>query len=269
MITTIGAVAAGALALAVASAPAYADVASGHEQGQKAFLISTNTQAAVRGDSDSQSSASARDHQKRDGRGDHDGESHNNDHNDGDHSPGDDGNHSGNHNQWGHDGNEHGHHHDGQWNHHHWNGWNNHDWNGWNNYDWNHGGHNWYDDNQWSHKSGLYIKRDFSWNESRATRITGFQVTPGRAHEGDRLSLDGRLRSGASNGHHIGRQRIHVYFRSNGYGDWRNVDTLTTDSDGGFRTDVRARRSGTWLVKFNGNDSFRGAEARDYVKVVG
>ncbi|MCT9932350.1 hypothetical protein N5079_19285 [Planotetraspora sp. A-T 1434] len=278
IVTTIGAVAVGALALAAASAPAYADVAPGREQGP----ISSEIQSEHTG---SRPAPFTGDHQTGDGRGEHGGEGHN-DHHDGDNSHGDgDGDGHGDHHQWGHwghgsdHGSDHGSGHDenGHGNHHgdhygdHGTGWNQHG-HGWNGHGWDHDGywnhsHYW---NQWSHKHGLHIvKWHFSHNDNRATRITGFQVTPGRAHEGDRLTLDGTLHTRGGANHYIGRQRIHVYFRSNGYGGWRNVDTITTDSDGGFRTDVRARRSGTWLVKFNGNDRLGSSEARDYVRVAG
>ncbi|MEZ0075312.1 hypothetical protein [Planotetraspora sp. GP83] len=266
--TTIGAVAVGALALAAASAPAYADVASGHGQEQKNLLISTNTQQVVPGNSDSSSRALTGDRQTRDGHGDHDWDHGNNHHNDGDHHSDNDsddnsdhaGNHHGNHDdhQW----NHHGNHDDHQWNHH---------GNWWNDNDWNYGNHYWnYDHswNQWGHKGGLHIKWHHSRNDSRETRITGFYVTPERVHKGDRISLGGRLRSRATDGYHVGRQRISVYFHSSGSGDWRNVGTIATDSGGSFRANVRAYRSGTWRVKFNGNNRLGYSEAHDYVKVV-
>jgi hypothetical protein len=101
-----------------------------------------------------------------------------------------------------------------------------------------------------------------------ATRIVGFEATPSRVHKGDRLFLHGKVRSQSGHGYQLGRRRVDVYFRPNGSGDSRRIDTITTRSDGTFSTQARATKSGTWSVSVDGGRR-GGSKAYDYVTVVG
>ncbi|GLX05209.1 hypothetical protein [Microbispora sp. NBRC 16548] len=131
----------------------------------------------------------------------------------------------------------------------------------------------------------------------KATRIAGFDATPEPVRKGRSLTLKGTLQvaqcwgdwyyddwdnfSGRRGGdrycfdsrdywndwHWLGSQDVEVYFQPSGSPRWQYVDTIETDGDGDFATSVRAWRSGTWAVRFDGNRRLKGSEATDYVKV--
>ncbi|GIH64295.1 hypothetical protein [Microbispora siamensis] len=132
---------------------------------------------------------------------------------------------------------------------------------------------------------------------AKATRIAGFDATPNPVRKGRGLTLKGTLQvaqcwgdwyyddwdnfSGRRGGdrychdsrnywndwHWLGSQDVKVYFQPSGSGRWQYVDTIETDGDGDFATRVRAWRSGTWAVRFDGNRRLKGSEATEYVRV--
>lgn len=131
----------------------------------------------------------------------------------------------------------------------------------------------------------------------KGTRIVGFDATPEPVRQGRKLVLRGKLEVAQCYGewhyewdgydrthggddncrdsrkywndwHWLGDQDIDVYFMPKGSSEWRRVGTVETDDDGNFATRVRAFRSGTWGVKFDGTNRLRGSEASDYVKVI-
>ncbi|GIH70081.1 hypothetical protein [Sphaerimonospora thailandensis] len=147
---------------------------------------------------------------------------------------------------------------------------------------------------------GFEVKRD-RWRPRppkgpKATRIVDFTAKPDQVRRGREITLQGKLQvaqcysdwyyrdwnshSGVHNGNRceigraswhdwnwLGYQDIGVYFRPSGSHRWKYVDTLKTNRDGGFSTRVRAYRSGTWAVKFDGNGRLKGSEASDSVRV--
>lgn len=149
---------------------------------------------------------------------------------------------------------------------------------------------------------GFQVKQDKWWPRppkgSKATRIAGFDATPEPVRQGRKLTLKGKLQVARCYGgwfyrdwnshvsvHHgsgschdgrsywhgwsvLGHQDIDVYFRPSGSRTWKRVGTLKSDRHGSFYGKVRATRSGTWAVKFDGARGLKGSEARDHVKVV-
>ncbi|WP_432922319.1 hypothetical protein ACQPZZ_24165 [Microbispora sp. CA-135349] len=118
------------------------------------------------------------------------------------------------------------------------------------------------------------VKRN-EWHSPRptgpkATRIAGFDATPNPVRKGRTLFLKGRLQV-AFDGHGrwqwLGSQDVKVYFQSSGSHRWQYVDTVETEGDGDFAAKVRAWKSGTWAVRFDGSRGLKGSEATDYVKV--
>ncbi|MER6949019.1 hypothetical protein ABT294_33865 [Nonomuraea sp. NPDC000554] len=69
--------------------------------------------------------------------------------------------------------------------------------------------------------------------------------------------------------HRLGWKRVVILFQEDGSGTWDYVDTVRTSRDGYFRTRVPAYTSGTWKAVFEGARYLDGAEATDWVKVVG
>lgn len=149
---------------------------------------------------------------------------------------------------------------------------------------------------------GFQVKQD-RWRPQppkgpKATRIVGFDATPEPVRRGHKLTLQGKLQvarcyadwyyrdwnsyvsvhRGSGNCHdsrsywhdwnRLGHQDIDVYFQASGTRAWKRVGTLKSNRDGGFYGKVRAYRSGTWAVKFDGARGLKGSEAQDYVKVV-
>ncbi|MGW5264082.1 hypothetical protein ACWEQG_24185 [Microbispora sp. NPDC004025] len=131
----------------------------------------------------------------------------------------------------------------------------------------------------------------------KATRIAGFDATPEPVRKGRSLTLKGTLQtakcwgdwyyddwndfSGRRGGDRycsdsrnywnewrwLGSQDVKIYFQPSGSRRWQYIDTIETDGDGDFAAKVRAWRSGTWAVRFDGNRRLKGSEATDYVKV--
>ncbi|GGO23503.1 hypothetical protein GCM10010116_47380 [Microbispora rosea subsp. aerata] len=130
----------------------------------------------------------------------------------------------------------------------------------------------------------------------KATRIAGFDATPEPVRKGRTLTLKGTLQvaqcwgdwyygwndySGRRGGdrfcldnrnfwhdwHWLGSQDVKVYFQPAGSRKWHYVGTTETNGHGHFATKVRAWRSGTWAVRFDGNRRLKGSQATDYVKV--
>ncbi|WP_169945808.1 hypothetical protein [Microbispora sp. H11081] len=131
----------------------------------------------------------------------------------------------------------------------------------------------------------------------KATRIAGFDATPEPVRKGRSLTLKGTLQvaqcwgdwyygswndfSGRRGGDRfcsdsrnywndwrwLGAQNVKVYFQPSGSHRWQYVSTVETDGDGDFATKVRALRSGTWAVRFDGDRRLKGSQATDYVKV--
>ncbi|GLW99741.1 hypothetical protein [Microtetraspora sp. NBRC 16547] len=149
----------------------------------------------------------------------------------------------------------------------------------------------------------FYVKHD-DWSRPsaprgpKATRISGFNATPQPVRTGRKLDLRGRLevaqcysdwyydwdgydrrwgrgddcyesRSYWHNWHWLGGQDIDVYFLPRGARTWKYVQTVETNGDGRFFSRVRASKSGTWGVRFDGDRRLKGSEASRYVKVVG
>lgn len=131
----------------------------------------------------------------------------------------------------------------------------------------------------------------------KATRIAGFDATPEPVRKGRSLTLKGTLqvaqcwgdwyygwndftgrRGGArfcsdsnnywNSWHWLGSQTVKVYFQPSGSHKWQYVNSVKTAGDGDFATKVRAFRSGTWAVRFDGGHGLKGSQATDYVKVV-
>ena len=131
----------------------------------------------------------------------------------------------------------------------------------------------------------------------KATRIAGFDATPEPVRKGRSLTLKGSLqvaqcwgdwyygwndftgrRGGArfcsdsnnywNSWHWLGSQTVKVYFQPSGSHKWQYVNSVKTAGDGDFATKVRAFRSGTWAVRFDGGHGLKGSQATDYVKVV-
>ncbi|MEU8174904.1 hypothetical protein AB0C14_18660 [Microbispora hainanensis] len=131
----------------------------------------------------------------------------------------------------------------------------------------------------------------------KATRIAGFDAKPEPVRKGRSLTLKGTLqvaqcwgdwyygwndftgrRGGArfcsdshnywNSWHWLGSQKVKVYFQPSGSHKWQYVNTVKTAGDGDFATKVKALRSGTWAVRFDGNRGLKGSQATDYVKVV-
>lgn len=131
----------------------------------------------------------------------------------------------------------------------------------------------------------------------KATRIAGFDATPEPVRKGHKLTLKGSLQVAQCYGdwyykwdgyvsvhgrdgycdedrnvwhdwHWLGSQDVDVYFLPKGSHSWKRVGTIETNDDGSFAAKVRAFRSGTWGVKFDGTRRLKGSEATDYVKVV-
>lgn len=115
-------------------------------------------------------------------------------------------------------------------------------------------------------RTGSFAPRHtrYAWAE---TRIVGFRATPHRVHKGGRLYLHGALRSRYDYGHWLGHKRIYLYFRPNGSGHWRRIDTIVTRSNGTFGAEGRVYRSGIWSVRYNGG-RLGHASAYDYVRVI-
>ncbi|MBO3748705.1 hypothetical protein J5X84_21720 [Streptosporangiaceae bacterium NEAU-GS5] len=132
----------------------------------------------------------------------------------------------------------------------------------------------------------------------KATRIVGFDASPEPVKKGRKLSLEGTLqvaqcyrdwyynpagyvsvlggsdycvdsRDYWNDWHYLGWQDIGVYFMPKGSYKWKYVDTIKTNPDGSFYTQVRAFVSGTWGVRFNGTRKLGASEGYDYVKVIG
>ncbi|MFI6598485.1 hypothetical protein ACIBHX_19680 [Nonomuraea sp. NPDC050536] len=130
----------------------------------------------------------------------------------------------------------------------------------------------------------------------RATRIADFDASPEPVRTGRKLTLTGELQvaqcygdwyyvwdgSGRTRGgedncrddrgywndwHWLGAQEVGVYFLPKGSHRWQYVDTIETDDDGSFTTQVRAYRSGTWGVRFAATGRLGSSEAYDYVRV--
>ncbi|WP_214317423.1 hypothetical protein [Nonomuraea sediminis] len=128
----------------------------------------------------------------------------------------------------------------------------------------------------------------------RATRIAGFDASPEPVRKGRKLTLTGELQvaqcygdsdhvwdgSGRTRGdddycrddswndwQRLGGREIGVYFLPKGSHRWQYVDTIETDDDGSFATQVRAYRSGTWGVRSGATGGLGSSEAYDYVRV--
>jgi hypothetical protein len=149
--------------------------------------------------------------------------------------------------------------------------------------------------------SSFFVKH-VTWTPPKSpkgTRFVGFNASPEPVKQGRKLSLQGRLQVAQCYGDHhykdpayveldgypsaddcyegrkywhgwyrLGWQDIDVYFLPKGSHKWRYVDTIETNPDGTFYTKVKALKSGTWGVRFDGNRDLAGSEAYDYVKVV-
>ncbi|ETK38100.1 hypothetical protein MPTA5024_00530 [Microbispora sp. ATCC PTA-5024] len=153
---------------------------------------------------------------------------------------------------------------------------------------------------QLSAERGFFVKHQ-EWaprpKGPKATRIVGFDATPEPVRKGHKLALQGKLQVAQCYGdwyyewdsyvsvhggddycqdsrdywhdwHWLGQQDIDVYFLPSGSHKWKYVGTTESDPDGSFYTKVRALKSGTWGVRFDGTSRLKGSEAYDYVKVV-
>ncbi|ADG88663.1 hypothetical protein Tbis_1951 [Thermobispora bispora DSM 43833] len=128
----------------------------------------------------------------------------------------------------------------------------------------------------------------------KPTRIVGFDAAPEPVRAGRPITLRGKLQVARCYGgwyyrvdgnvavlgrtcphdrpawygwYRLGGQKIDVYFRAKGSRHWKHVDTVKTRADGSFSAKVRALRSGTWTVKFDGTRFLKGSSASDYVPV--
>lgn len=120
------------------------------------------------------------------------------------------------------------------------------------------------------------------------TRLS-FDAGPEPIWKGEELSLEGKLSvqceedyiDGFVSVHHadyckeqekwhwLGGKRIVILFRPDRSGKWEYVDTISTNRGGYFYTEVPAYTSGTWRAVFEGAKHLQGAEATDWVKVIG
>jgi len=157
-----------------------------------------------------------------------------------------------------------------------------------------------FDGKRYAENRAFTVKRE-EWHAPRpsgpkATRIAGFDATPEPVRKGRKLTLKGTLQvarcwgdwwysgwndfSGHRGGGHcvdgrtywhdwyrLGWQDLKVYFLPSGSHRWQYVGSVKTDRDGDFATKVRAWRSGTWAVRFDGTYRLKGSQATDYVKV--
>jgi hypothetical protein len=116
-----------------------------------------------------------------------------------------------------------------------------------------------------------------------------FDANPDPAWRGKPLTLEGKLSvqcdddyiSGfvsvhnadyckeSESWHRLGSKRIVILFQPDGSGRWQYVESVRTSPNGYFRTRVPAYTSGTWKAVFQGAQWLDGAEATDWVKVVG
>ncbi|MEU4233090.1 hypothetical protein AB0F17_53110 [Nonomuraea sp. NPDC026600] len=69
--------------------------------------------------------------------------------------------------------------------------------------------------------------------------------------------------------HRLGWKRIAILFQADRSGRWEYVESVRTSGDGYFSTRVPAYTSGTWKAVFEGARGLDGAQATDWVKVVG
>jgi hypothetical protein len=147
--------------------------------------------------------------------------------------------------------------------------------------------------------SSFFVKHH-TWTPPKSpkgTRFVGFNASPEPVKQGRKLSLQGRLQVAQCYGdyyyewdsyvsvhdrdndcyegrkywhdwYRLGWQDVDVYFLPKGSHKWRYVDTIETNPDGTFYTQVKAFKSGTWGVRFDGTHRLGSSEAYDYVKVV-
>ncbi|GII79205.1 hypothetical protein Sru01_41870 [Sphaerisporangium rufum] len=141
--------------------------------------------------------------------------------------------------------------------------------------------------------ASFLVRHENRYHGPRATRIERFNAAPEPVRKGRKLSLTGSLRAarchddqywdgdtfvvggsrcrdggGWHRWHQVGRQDLEVYFRPSGSAHWRHQGSIDTDADGDFSAWIRAYRSGTWKVVFDGSRGLTGSSAADYVKVV-
>ncbi|WP_214111138.1 hypothetical protein [Acrocarpospora catenulata] len=145
-----------------------------------------------------------------------------------------------------------------------------------------------------------FFVKHVRWNPPKgpkATRIVGFDASPEPVKAGRKLALEGRLQVARCYGdwyyewddyvsvhgggdscydgrkywhdwYRLGWEEIDVYFLPKGSKKWKYITSTDTNPNGTFYTEVKAFKSGTWGVRYEGNRHLGSSEAYDYVKVV-
>lgn len=105
--------------------------------------------------------------------------------------------------------------------------------------------------------------------KSTGSRITGFDVNPDPADQGDRLSARGRLELDTSHGWEGYRgQKVDLLFKPDGSRSWQVVGHDWTDRGGRFSIGAQAERSGWFRAGFDGARGVKGTSSRSvYVTV--
>ncbi|WP_248962743.1 hypothetical protein [Sphaerisporangium perillae] len=95
------------------------------------------------------------------------------------------------------------------------------------------------------------------------SRITGFDVTPDPADQGDRLSARGRLDVDTSHGWDgSGGKKVDLLFKADGSSSWHVVGHDWTDRGGRFYIGTEAEQSGWFRAVFRGEPGVEGTSSR-------
>jgi hypothetical protein len=101
------------------------------------------------------------------------------------------------------------------------------------------------------------------------TRIIGFEASPSRAFKGRPVELSGRLL--VQDGRRWGTLRnatVSIYYRANGSGGWKWVDSDRTDRRGSFDAQTRAWKSGSYKAVYKGSwNTDDTSSSSEYVRV--
>ncbi|MFI6900816.1 hypothetical protein ACIBKY_06130 [Nonomuraea sp. NPDC050394] len=101
------------------------------------------------------------------------------------------------------------------------------------------------------------------------TRITRFNADPYKVRKGKYVHFNGRLQVNDGGWEGARGEKVHIYYRANGYSTWKWVASDRTSWGGKFYAKARAWKSGTYKAVFKGDDDLKGSESRrDYVRVV-
>lgn len=87
------------------------------------------------------------------------------------------------------------------------------------------------------------------------TKITDFDANPDLLAKGDTLTLSGRLLADNGGWKGYGGQSVTLTFREIGTDAYRHVVKTTTDSNGYFKTQVKAEATGWWRAEFFGTSA--------------